>query len=60
MVVKKFGCRIVVLARNGPTNGDVIDLWVVANFRFVSSSHTAICSFDANCLGVIWSSLTGN
>src|SRR6476661_8202492 len=31
----------------------------ISNFRFVSSSHTAIWPFDANCLGVIWSSLTG-
>lgn len=31
-----------------------------SNFRFISSSHTAIWPFDSNCLGVIWSSLTGN
>ncbi len=68
MVVKKFGSQRVPCG-HVPANGYAIVCVLqssVANFRFVSSSHTAIWSRSpwglefTNCLGVIWSSLTGN
>ncbi|GBH07201.1 AICAR transformylase/IMP cyclohydrolase PurH [Pseudomonas syringae pv. actinidiae] len=64
MVVKKFGYRIVpygalqqigyvIVSRSGVVRDRKPSVRVI-------STVTAIWSFDSNCLGVIWSSLTGN
>lgn len=62
MVVKKFGSQVVCLAAHAPANGYVIDLVFCEPQTFgLYRLHTPQSGlFDSNCLGVIWSSLTGN
>ncbi len=62
MVVKKFGSQLVCLSVHAPANGYVIDLCVTCKFSTYSVfTHRNLASFEfTNCLGVIWSSLTGN
>ena len=62
MVVKKFGSRCVYLTVNVPANGYVIELVFceVQTFGLYRLHTPQSGLFDANCLGVIWSSLTGN
>lgn len=69
MVVKKFGSQVVCLAAYAPANGYVIDLVFCEchklSVRFVFTHRNLVPLFiykegSANCLGVIWSSLTGN
>ena len=62
MVVKKFGSQRVYLAVNVLANGYVIELVLCELQTFgLYRLHTPQSGlFDANCLGVIWSSLTGN
>ena len=66
MVVKKFGSQVVYLSVHAPANGYVIDLVfcecklsvciVFTHRNLVALVYKAY----SNCLGVIWSSLTGN
>ena len=62
MVVKKFGSQVVYLSVHAPANGYVIDVVFCELQTFgLYRLHTPQSGlFDANCLGVIWSSLTGN
>ena len=60
MVVKKFGYRVGAAASPQPI-GYVIRFGLCRKLSVaVVFTVTAIWPFDANCLGVIWSSLTGN
>lgn len=67
MVVKKFGSQVVCLAAYAPANGYVIVcvFLLELSVRFVFTHRNLVPLFiykegSANCLGVIWSSLTGN
>ncbi len=63
MVVKKFGSQRVYLTVNVPANGYVIDLCgrkLSVCIVFTHRNLPALVFKNANCLGVIWSSLTGN
>ena len=62
MVVKKFGSQRVYLTVNVPANGYVIEsvLCELQTFGLYRLHTPQSGLFDANCLGVIWSSLTGN
>ena len=62
MVVKKFGSQRVYLAVNVLANGYVIEsvLCELQTFGLYRLHTPQSGLFDANCLGVIWSSLTGN
>ena len=62
MVVKKFGSQVVYLSVHAPANGYVIDVVFCEPQTFgLYRLHTPQSGlFEANCLGVIWSSLTGN
>ena len=65
MVVKKFGSRCVYLTVNVPANGYAIE-WCFVRCKlsvcivFTHRNLPALVFKNANCLGVIWSSLTGN
>ena len=65
MVVKKFGSQVVYLTVNAPANGYVI-VWCFVRCKlsvcivFTHRNLSVLVIKNANCLGVIWSSLTGN
>ncbi len=65
MVVKKFGSQVVYLSVYAPANGYVIDVvfcepQTFGLYRLHTPQFAALVFKGANCLGVIWSSLTGN
>lgn len=65
MVVKKFGSQVVCLSAHAPANGYVIEGCFVNRklsvcIVFTHRNLQALVFKGANCLGVIWSSLTGN